>query len=234
MSSHVMLIGLAQGSAAAPRTAPFHGIVRSRGWSALSLYVDPGDLADETDTLALARRQNAVLSAYIAEADVLPVAFGSVFSGPEAVAEHIARYANTWGKEALRLNGLCEYSLHIVEAKAFTTPILQRREIGGKAFLLSKQRRRDARASLTEDRAKFVSRLMSAIQRSSVDTADISRAGEGRIADVAFLQPRGEVHALMGELDQEADQANRLGLDCRIVGPCPAYSFVQPELIDGG
>ncbi len=230
MSHASMLIGLLTDPAPLIDAAPDHDKLTVEGWTALCLTLDPSDLAQEDRVLELAATQNAVLAAYVAQTDVLPVALGAVFSGPHALLDHIRQNRALWEIETGRLRGLCEYSLHISENGTSGSPPDANSEfLTGKDFLRVRQNQRDARATKSADRSRFVKSLLSVIRRQSTDLADVSRPGAGRLMDIAFLLHRDRVNRLIADIGACAAEASRLDLKCRLVGPCPAYSFVRME-----
>lgn len=224
----LMLIGLVPGEVSSAPEAPPHTPVMAEGWTAIALDVALSAEADAATMLDWAARQNAVLAAYVTRFDVLPVALGSIFSGPHALRDHIRAENERLKAEAERFEGLCEYSLHVAEAGGLFADHADP-ATDGRSFLRARQSRRNARATRGHDRAALLSEILDLLRTHSHEIRDLNAPEPDRILDYAILLPRKTVAALIDKVTVSASRADALGLSCRMVGPCPAYSFVTQD-----
>lgn len=227
--SALLLLGVIRGAAEAPDQAPAHRRVRSGRWSAIALDVDPNAASEQDDVLAWATAQNAILAAYISRGDVLPVTLGAVFSSEQALKAYIIDTDRALVADAERLKGLCEYALSIENVAAAAPEALNATVSDGRGFLLARQQRKGAKNKQSQARTALINDMLTLIRdRGATVLSDPPRAAE-RLGEFKLLIARKAMAGLLSDLSAFGPGASALGLDCRMVGPSPAYSFVGQE-----
>lgn len=229
-----LLIGVIRDGAQAPCAidAPPHHRVRAAGWIGLAIGVDADVSMDEADrTLALAEQQHVVLAQYIKSHDVLPIALGAAFSSTDAIAAHLRDTTHQIGLLFDRIEGRCEFLLHLSLAVPQSHGSVETSE-GGAAFLRKRQTARDARRALAERRDAFRQSVKSYITSFSQDSRARPVAGPDLLSDHALLVDRTDIGPLAASLKARSAESDALGIAMRLVGPLPAYSFVAREFAD--
>ncbi|MEM7520413.1 MAG: GvpL/GvpF family gas vesicle protein [Pseudomonadota bacterium] len=225
-----LLLGLVDGCCAPLHLTTSHKRLKVGGWTALATPVVPQDAAQEEGLLAWAMTQNAVLTDYVTTVDVLPMPLGAVFSDEASMVAYIEAHQQLFSAEFSRMSGACEYALWVREKHA--APVPQKAEMAktGRSFLQARGQVQATRRTRNHDRQSFVQSLLrSAEKHSSLQHARSPK--DGRVlADVSLLVRRDSHRRLIKGLEARADAASGLGLDCRLVGPSPAYSFAQLDL----
>lgn len=189
-----------------------------------------GQTDEAARMLDWATRQNAVLAAYIPLADVVPVALGAVFSGADALRDHLERQADILARAAQAVAGRCEYVLQIradddtptSPAPLPASPVTS----DGGGFLRQRLARRDTRLHRTQDRQRFIQQVGARITSLVSQASPRDVAGKALLADLSLLVPRGAQADLIATLSALSEQSSALGLALRLIGPSPAYSFV--------
>lgn len=229
----LLLLGLVPASAAPVATDPVHLRLCGQGFDALALPLDRLAAAPATEAWAVeaALAQNAVLSAYAATGDVLPVAIGAGFSGPAALGRYLGASAPALAARMQRLAGQAEYILRLLPG-AVPAPAPPAAGEGGAAFLRRRSASRERRRSLGQQRQVFAAGLAAGL--AGFIRARIARPQKpgGALLDLCLLVDRCESAALVAHLGGLAAEAGELGLTLRLIGPCAPHSFVERALCD--
>lgn len=225
MTAVPLLLGLVDGPAPTPPAPPHRRVALASGLDALVL-----DTRSETedDALGWAVSQAAILSAYAATTDVLPVALGAAFSCDAALVSHLDTKAEWIAARRAALAGATEY---VVAIDVGTVPVTgPAPDPGtGNGYLSRRMAERDARRNLEADRHAFASRVTGALVAAGARLADPRSAARTSRLTVSALLPRKDVTAAIAALQALAPEGQRLGLAVRMVGPCAPFSFVSPE-----
>lgn len=226
----LMLLGFVTSSTADVVAAPEHVQIPIRNWTALALPIKAESQADQSSIVGWATAQNAILSEYIRSQDVVPVALGSVFSSQEALIAHAMTHWFDLNQMATRLAGSCEYNLYVETVTNVEAVVHDPTPQDGRAFLLLRQSKRNNRSLRTEHRRSFVRDLTDVLQRRTRCVLPIERTRPGRLADLAVLISRASTSDVFEALEHQASRANELGLTCRVIGPSPAFTFLEPAV----
>ena len=195
------------------------------GWVGIALPVDPLSPPDDAQRMiAWAMRQNEILSHLVVDCDVIPVAPGSVFSSPSAVQGHLARHAADLGRVHASIRGAAEYWLRIgIDAEP--APTAGTRADSGADWLALRRQARDRRRGIGDARRDFAARIAATARRAARRSETRQPAAPLRLLEATLLLPRETVPRLTAELGARADEAARLGLAMRLVGPAAPFSF---------
>jgi hypothetical protein len=206
--------------------------LQTANWTALAL---PLNAAADPDTaeknaermLHWAAQQNIVLATYIAETDVIPVPLGAIFSGNKALNIYLQTHAHKLAQDQKIVTGHYEYILQI--APEDTAPDLAATPLpsSGGGFLQTRKARRDVRIHRTNARQKFVQTIADQIGPLTTQSHSRETTGKPALVDMSVLVARSKTADVLAALQQQADNSSALGLCMRLIGPNPAYSFVQ-------
>lgn len=223
----LFLHGLAEG--AAPQHAPPHDPVATGGLWALTSPAPQSDTAEALADLAL--RHNDILSAWAARGPVLPLRFGTVFSGPAALQDHLAR---EWPRLTRALQALGDSQEFVLRLRVLGDPVLapEPSPATGRAFLARGRAARDLRRDLADRRLSLARELLSAATSLARQVTPAAAPRADRILDAAVLLPRPKGPELAVLAAQHRAAATALGLDLALTGPWPAYGFTPPETAD--
>jgi hypothetical protein len=183
----------------------------------------------EGEALALAVTQAAILSAYAARDDVLPVALGAAFSDDRALAAHLAAIAPQVAVLRAALAEAAEYVVAIETVGA--TPLAPAVEAAG--YLRRRQADRDARRNLDAARRAFAARVLAVLGASGAPVAAPRAPDRTSLLTVSALVRRRSAGEAAAALAALAPEAARLGLGLRMIGPCAPFSFVTGGAIHG-
>lgn len=225
----LLLLGLMKSPVVRSGTGVHH-LIDVGNWTAIALEIKTDQASKEEEVLGWAKAQNVILAGYAATRDVLPVALGSVFSGESALIDFIVAEDISLKAEADRLAGLCEYSLHIDDLGSPLLPKSKEPEPSGRNFLRQKKMKHGIKALRSHERIDFVGAILTALRADCVDVLSFESKQTERLASFTLLIRRDRAEALISALDQMGENATALHLDCRLVGPSPAYSFAGKEL----
>ena len=189
----------------------------------LTPQIDPGS---EAGTVALVQAQNAILCHYAATGDVLPVAPGGVFSGPDTLLRHVQAEAPRLARLEARFAGRAEYALSVL---AGPLDVDEGTAESGRDHLRLKARARDRRGARTDARRRFLGRVADIVTARSEAIRLRSGSGTDRLARVDFLMARNCLEACRQHLETTLDEARSLALTMRLAGPYPAFSFVGED-----
>jgi hypothetical protein len=227
MRSVPLLLGLVDSAARTPPAPPHRRVRSASGLDALVLDTRPQAEGDpEGEALGWAVAQAAILSAYAAQDDVLPVALGAAFTGDGALVAHLEALAPWIAARRAALAGVTEY---VVAIDASEVPAPAPDAGTGNDYLRRRKAQRDVRRSLEADRHAFATCVIAALRAAGARLADPRAAVRNSLVTVSALLPRKDVSAAIEALKALAPEGQRLGLAVRMVGPCAPFSFVSPE-----
>lgn len=224
--STLLLAGLIRDNKVMPAGTPAHQRITVADWTALAFAVDLDKPEDEAErALQWAETQHHLLTAYAQTDDVLPVAIGALFSSDDAVAAHLKNEATRFADSLARIRGCTEYILHMTgRAEAAVASV---NENSGAAFLRARTQARDRRKSLRQNRHAFVSDTLSKLRVLCRACSVRDVAGKSLIADASLLVARAETPSLVNFLKESGPASDALGLVLKLIGPVPAYSFLE-------
>jgi len=224
----VLLHGLVLSNTAIPIDSPPHDLVVCAGITALISAAPLGVRDLEPEALAeLALGHHAILQAYCETVAVLPLRFGSVFSSVDTVRHHIRKSVDQITIALHKLEDMKEYTLRLTVMGDPTPP--SGPALTGRDFLARGRDLRKLRHTIADGRAALSRDLTAALHRLAVQIEPAAAARPDRVMDLAALLPAGAVASLATIAQRFGPQAQALGLDLRITGPWPAYSFKMPE-----
>jgi len=187
-----------------------------------------------------AQRHERALREARRRAPVLPVGFGSVFSGAEALAAALAEEADAIAAFFEETGEAEEWSIKVWADRRRAIARAQERldreasgALGGEgvAYLLSRRRAEEA-ARLVEDRAiELCDGMIEGLDDVALDAVErraIDPDPEGDrwlLAHVALLVHPDDAAAFDGRLDALAEPFEREGMTLELTGPWPPYSF---------
>lgn len=225
----LFLHGLAKG--AAPAMAPPHDQMEVDD---LVVLTSPAPTSDSPEALAeMAMRHNAILTAWAHRGPVLPLRFGTVFSGGEALQAHLSQSLTTLKKALEALGDAQEYVLRLrvigeASPSARTAPDLP--ETAGRAFLARGKAARDLRRDLSERRLALAQHLLTEARLLARQVSPAAAPRPDRLLDAALLIEPAEAKALTDLAQKHRAMAVELGLDLALTGPWPAYGFTMEDI----
>ena len=235
--SALLLHGL-QCAKAPPRLhAPPHLRLPSGDLVALCTPADPAALRaaddgqDESALIDGALAHDRLLRACLPAGPLLPVRFGTAFSGAPALRRALHEDAPSYRRALCRIGCAWEFALRATltaEAARAAGPTdgAGERAPDGRTFLKVRRQRRDARQRRREDRLSWAERLAARVLALAEDSAP-ARTEPDRLLSLSLLVERRRVAALEACIAEATAEATRLGLVLSLVGPLPAYSFVE-------
>jgi hypothetical protein len=231
MTTVILLLGLVARTADVPTDAPHHRRVPCGG-DLDALVIDrkpPAGEAPESEALALAGEQAAILSAYAATDDVLPVALGAAFSRDTALHVHLAAAAPRIAADRSALAGMAEYVVAIgISGDGAVTP-----DPAPSGYLRRKQAERETSRGRDVARRDFAARVVAALVAAGASLALPRAPQSAALVSVSALLPRNSASQVAAALAALAPEAGQLGLELRMIGPCAPFSFVQGEVACG-
>lgn len=218
-----LLLGLVDRGAVAPPDVPQHRrLPFESGLDAILVDAATGGDAPEVQALELALAQVAILSAYAAQDDVLPVALGAAFSGDEAVLAHLQAIKPHLLARRAELAGQSEWIVAIDRrASSGSEP-----QPEGGGYLRRKLAEKRAQRDADTARDDFVRAVIGAFGPCEVRLAGPSARSRMSLAVVAAMVHRAAVQPVRTRLEDLAAEGERLGLSLRLIGPCAPFSFI--------
>lgn len=211
-------------------------LLRYRELGAVASDVAPG--AEVTLTRENGTRHVQVIERVMAEAPVLPCAFGIVAPSAYAVErEFLAAQADELRRELDRIRGQVEMGvtalwadLPAVFKEIGQHPELQRLKARAGPGGLLRQEAIDAghfvQRRLAELRVAEETALLAALRPHAAELAMLSSLGDTTVTRAAFLLPRDRVEAFEHEVERQAGpRAPRIRV--KLVGPAPPFNFVR-------
>ena len=222
----LFLHGLAKG--APPAMAPPHDQMAVED---LVVLTSPAPTSDSAEALAeLALRHNAILTAWAHRGPVLPLRFGTVFSGGEALQAHLSQSLTSLKSALEALGDAQEYVLRLrvvgqAAPSAAATPDVTERS--GRAFLARGKAARDLRRDLSERRLALAQHLLTEARAVARQVTPAAAARPDRLLDAALLISPAQAETLTKLAQSHRNMAVELGLDLALTGPWPAYGFTM-------
>ncbi|ACM03605.1 GvpL/GvpF family gas vesicle protein [Cereibacter sphaeroides] len=224
--SGLLLLGVVSGRKICPAITPPHQRLDGDGYAAILLSLDrlPSDPSSPEWAMQAALAQNAILSAYAATEDVIPVALGAAFTGIAAVRRHLDAERATLDTKMGRLAGRAEYLVQLF-AEQIADPGAPA-PASGSAFLKARSARHDQRRHLARERAGFA--RATAQQLASLSCSAWARPlkPDGPLLDLSLLVVRERVPVLLKAAQACSRGGSHLALSTRLIGPCAPFSFL--------
>ena len=181
-------------------------------------------------------RHAAVLDQAMATGPVFPLPFGTLFSGwsalEQAIEQRAAEITNTLRRVADCQEWSVEGTLNHKQAVDFLlaeglrSGLHRLPEAAGRRHLEEQKLRRTLAAQLEDwldPRLADIHRALAALSRDSRPR----RLLNDRVLHWAFLVPVNQIEAFRQTLDAITDSQTPTGLNLRLTGPWPAYTFCQ-------
>lgn len=210
--------------------APAHHVFAMGGFTALaSLAPEASDSPEEMAAIAL--RHNEILLAWSRVGPVLPLRFGTVFSGPGALQSHLAADCVRLERALAALGDAQEYVLRlkIQGDPVLLAPSPEANAAPGRAFLARGRQTRDLRRDLGDQRMALARLLLTEAAPFARQVAQAGAVRADRLLDAALLVDRAQAPALAELAQRHAEAARLLGLELGLSGPWPAYGY-SPEV----
>ena len=177
--------------------------------------VDPDDLA------ASAMTHHQILLAYCAEYPLLPLRFGTVFSGEAAVIAGLVDQSDSYANALRILSDHREYSVELVSGPP-TQPLRPSAETG-RGFLLARKGQRDQKRTATQNKQDFAQTLYKRAAGWTSYPLHLNDVKPENLLDISALLTSDGVRHMQDWLARNAEKAAELGLSFRVRGPWPAY-----------
>ena len=205
--------------------APPHAVFAMGDFAALASPAPPQ--VDTPEAMAeIALRHNEILAAWCRIGPVLPLRFGTVFSGAEALQTHLSTEATRLSQALAALGDAQEYVLRL---RVAGDPVLPEAPADtGRAFLARGRAARDLRRDLGDRRMALARNLLTEASPLARQVSQAAAARADRLLDAALLVDRPQAASLSRLAEAHRDAALALGLDLTLTGPWPAYGF-NPE-----
>nr|RDS93320.1 gas vesicle protein GvpFL [Cereibacter sphaeroides f. sp. denitrificans] len=224
--SGLLLLGVVAGRGICPAKTPPHLRLDGDAYAAILLSLDclPSDPASPEWAVQAALAQNAILSAYAATEDVLPVALGAAFTGIAAVRRHLDAERATLDAGMERLAGRAEYVVQLIAEQVADAgaPALA----SGSAFLKARSARHDQRRHLARERAGFARATAEELASLSCGAGARPLKPDGPLLDLSLLVVRDREPVLLEAAEACSRAGSRLALSVRLIGPCAPFSFL--------
>lgn len=231
VTQHV-LMGVLPHHTETPHNAPPHYRIKSGMFDGLIIdCASDTDWAQDAVVEGIARQQHELLCCYAEANDVLPSAFGAVFSSQAMVAEHLHALEPELVRSSQRLHGHVEYRLNVLPG---SKPVIAGSDDASHdSHLRRRQIARNQRRTAQEQRRRLIENLGGSIER-------VCRTLLRRPADVSMerlgcfdiLIARAQVSKCIEALHGFDPDLQNAGLALQLVGPSPPFSFMS-ELTDG-
>jgi hypothetical protein len=213
-------------------------VVAADDVSALCSDVPEGDLVGRRREL---KAHADVLGAACMQTTVVPLSFGTLLPDDEAVrTDLLNRHADHLVAELKRLGGLLQFNVRLVPVEerlladvVAGSPELTRlrdsvRAAGSRASQAQQMRLGEAANSAYRAAADRIGHIMvESFSRRAVDARVEQVGGADATTRAVFLVERTRLTEFLDEAQQFADSL-RGRVTCRVVGPLPAFSFVEP------
>lgn len=186
----------------------------------------PWDENDGTEAEATAARVLAhhdILSVVSAKAALLPMRFGTVFSGERAVNAALSDRTELFSAALRRLDGIAEYALQLRVAEGDTE--ISEPAATGRAFLGQRRVLRDARLARDQRRNGFADEITAGLVQFDPLSVTVTRKAAQSHNTITILLETGRLSALRHWLAARKEAACALGLALDLTGPWPPYSF---------
>lgn len=166
-----------------------------------------------------------------AVADVVPMRFGGLLPGEEAVRAHLDAQGPTYLRALARIAGCVELGVRALLSPlpppAATEEAAMPRPRSGAEYLKARRQRYSSESQLREHCAEVEQLLLSRVASLCREhRAELSppRAGEPTLYSLYFLVPREQVPAFRAALSPLPDA---VGARLTLSGPWPTYNFVN-------
>lgn len=189
------------------------------------------DTLDPVDgTLAeLAREHDAVVRAVFRREPVLPLRFGTVLDGEDAVRRLLVA-AYDQARDCLdEVAGHREWGVRVRHAEPVTTTRPDAAGLSGTQYLVRRRERLKALERAREDLVGAAGRLGDALGKHAADRMERSRP-HGVLVNTAYLVAKGQEAAFHAEFEWFARELRQAGATVETSGPWPPYSFTDVEL----
>ena len=167
---------------------------------------------------------------------VIPMKLFTLFAGDDRAVDHVRRSLKRVRRVLTRVSDRQEWGvrLRLDEQRALRQRMATEGKstgaVGGTAFLVRKQRERQAVQDVAKDARVEADRLYSALARRADDARrqTPAQAGTGTtvVLDAAFLVPIRRAAAFRAAVKAAAAALERRGFDLTLTGPWPSYNFV--------
>lgn len=227
MGKMLQLHGLVERDATQGLPAPRHHIVPCGSFSALvsenTLGIDTAEIPPDVLVQA-ATAHHDILLAYSENHALLPIRFGTVFSGTTALLNAMEQQHKEYADALRVLSDHREYSLELISTTQPDDPNIP--VTTGRSFLKNRLHARAARHSLSQDRQDFAKDLHDRVSVLAIQPSSAGTRKPDSLLKISLLLPKQALSDLRNIAAMAQVGATRLGLSLHIKGPWPAYNFV--------
>ncbi|MEM9425086.1 MAG: GvpL/GvpF family gas vesicle protein [Pseudomonadota bacterium] len=186
--------------------------------------------AEGASPMAEVEAHHDLLSAYAVSSDLVPVRFGTAFSGQRAIVDMLRSEVDTHLARLARVASCVEYTLKLSRIPDRPRQAVAPGQENGRAFLKQKQKVRDAQRSLAKRRTDFVSEVLNQATDAVQNSVMVPSPSAQIIAASALLVARKTAPDLLDVLRHLSVHASACGVAVALQGPGPCYSFADDDL----
>ncbi|MFJ4622114.1 GvpL/GvpF family gas vesicle protein [Streptomyces sp. NPDC088812] len=193
---------------------------------------------------ATARGHQQVIDALTAVTTPLPLRMATVFRDDSGVRVMIEEREEDFRRTLDRLEGRVEWGVKVYveagsDAREDTAAAAPAKPASGRDYLMQRRRRARADDDAWQRAERFAGRLHSLLSERA-DAARLhppqnpalSRASGKNVLNAAYLVPRGQSEEFVEIVDRTKGEES--GMRVELTGPWAAYSFVDPDVGEGG
>ena len=230
MSGDLQVHGIIEKGARQDATSPAHQLVPFREFDVLvsdyTLCLDTANVPQDL-LAAAAMDHHRILLAYCRDFALLPLRFGAVFSGTNALADTMHRHEETYAEALRALADQREYTVELLVETAQVVPNTPSKD--GRAFLNNRRSLRDQRRSISQNRMDIVNELRAQVTAISTRAPQHGVPKPEKALDMSVLLSPEATQKLEDLALGIQKRAAALGLRLCIKGPWPAYHFAWPD-----
>lgn len=213
-------------------TAPDHQIIKCDQLQAIvsrdRVGLQCDDLPEALLLEAVAYHHDILLE-YCTNTPLIPARFGTLFSSADAVQAAIISDGRHHVDRLHWLADKREYSLVLTVLPP--APVERSSEIeNGRAFLLCKRQKRNAKQTLSQERTAFITAITEKIAGLSAYPAAQHTPAKTPLLSFNLLLAPDAVARAHQIIDQTQADAHSHGISLALKGPYPAYSFASVPL----
>lgn len=226
ISKTLQLHGIIEKEVTLSKEAPAHQIISLDKFDAIISSYDLGEDTAKTppDELAAAMlKHHQVLLAYCVDYALLPMRFGSIFSGSDAIGEAMSKQTVSLIRALDTLSNHREYSIELLTEPLPKSPPAQSQT--GRAFLNRRMKARNQRRNISADRREFANGVQARVSKLVGKNLGIGASNSEKLLNLTTILSPNDLHLFRElALDIQAE-ARAFGVSLKVMGPWPAYHF---------
>jgi hypothetical protein len=204
--------------------------VPGHGVTALAMELDRDALDDPNELGRCVRAHSDLLLTAVERWPVVPVRFGTLFPGPAEIRRWLDRNQEALLGELERLRDAAEWTLTIRESDTRGAGVAPERSSGAETYLERLWAEGEAEARRRQVLAERAEEWHERLSAVAEDAVRVPASADSALLDGAYLvrsSQRPSFDAAAAEIQAELPD---LGLESRLIGPWPAFSFVGDSL----